>query len=134
MTLTPSLRAISLCSFPCVANSFACANFVAISALECFFLLAIAACIRPSLRCCRKSFIAAVLHNAFPARQWQPFIALQINTRDAAAAWCAGMECEISMLARLQIRRCVASGTHCWAMWIGLTESRGAGGTDQAAG
>ena len=36
-----------------------------------------------------------MLHNAFPARQWQPFIALQINTRDAAAAWCAGMECEI---------------------------------------
>src|SRR6516225_6345127 len=39
-----------------------------------------------------------------------------------------------SVLARLQIRRCVASGPHCWAMWIGLTESRGAGGTDQAAG
>ena len=36
-----------------------------------------------------------MLHNAFPARQWQPFIALQINTRDAAAAWCAGMECGI---------------------------------------
>ena len=40
-------------------------------------------------------FYCAVLQNAFPARQSQPFIALQINTRDAAAAWCAGMECEI---------------------------------------
>jgi len=40
-------------------------------------------------------FYCAVLHKAFPARQWQPFIALQINTRDAAAAWCAGMECEV---------------------------------------
>jgi len=30
--------------------------------------------------------------------------------------------------------RYVASGPHCWAMWMGLTESRGAGGTDQAAG
>src|SRR5215813_11191200 len=48
MTLTPSVRAISLCSFPCVANSSACANFVAISTLECLFLLGIAACpIRP---------------------------------------------------------------------------------------
>src|SRR5262249_56482138 len=51
MTLTPSAQAISLCNFPCVANSFACANFVAISTLECLFLLGIAACIRPSLRC-----------------------------------------------------------------------------------
>jgi hypothetical protein len=47
MTLTPSVRAISRCSFPCVANSSACANFVAISTLECLFLLGIAACIRP---------------------------------------------------------------------------------------
>src|SRR6516162_8007319 len=48
MTLTPSVRAISLCSFPCVANSSACANFVAISSLECLFLLGISACpIRP---------------------------------------------------------------------------------------
>ena len=30
--------------------------------------------------------------------------------------------------------RYVANGSHCWAMWIGLTESRSAGGTDQAAG
>ena len=30
--------------------------------------------------------------------------------------------------------RYVTSGPHCWAMWIGLTESRSAGGTDQAAG
>ena len=51
MTLTPSRRAISLCNFPCVARSFACASFVAISTLECLFLLAIAACIRPSLCC-----------------------------------------------------------------------------------
>jgi hypothetical protein len=36
MTLTPSVRAISLCSFPRVANSFARASFVAISNLECF--------------------------------------------------------------------------------------------------
>src|SRR5262249_3211887 len=31
-------------------------------------------------------------------------------------------------------RRYVASVPRCWAMWIGLTESRSAGGTDQAAG
>jgi hypothetical protein len=42
MTLTPCLRAILLCSFPCVARSFACASFVAISILECLFFLAIA--------------------------------------------------------------------------------------------
>jgi hypothetical protein len=40
MTLTPSVRAISLCNFPCVANSFACASFVAISALEYLVFLA----------------------------------------------------------------------------------------------
>jgi hypothetical protein len=44
MTLTPSVRAISLCSFPRIAKSFACASFVAISTLECLFFLAIAAC------------------------------------------------------------------------------------------
>src|SRR5262245_51963427 len=32
------------------------------------------------------------------------------------------------------IPRYVASGPHWRAMWIGLTESRGVGGTDQAAG
>src|SRR5262245_22270556 len=53
MTLTPSVRAMSLCSFPRVANSFACASFVAISALECLLFLTIAACIRPS-PCCYK--------------------------------------------------------------------------------
>src|SRR5262249_25234747 len=37
---------MSLCSFPCVARPFACASFVAISALECFLFLAVAACIR----------------------------------------------------------------------------------------
>src|SRR5262249_317067 len=47
--LTPSVRAISLCGFPCVTRSFACASFVAISTLECRFL-AVAACIRPSPR------------------------------------------------------------------------------------
>src|SRR6516164_4886541 len=31
-------------------------------------------------------------------------------------------------------RRYVASVPRCWAMWIGRTESRSAGGTDQAAG
>jgi hypothetical protein len=35
MTLTPSARAISLCSFPRIAKSLAWASFVAISALEC---------------------------------------------------------------------------------------------------
>jgi hypothetical protein len=44
MTLTPSVRAISLCSFPCLAKSFACASFVATSTLECRFTLAMAAC------------------------------------------------------------------------------------------
>src|SRR5215472_4077687 len=47
MTLTPSVRAISLCSFPCVARSFACASFETISTLECLFFLAIAASLRP---------------------------------------------------------------------------------------
>jgi hypothetical protein len=46
MTLTPSVRAISLCSFPCVARSFACASFDAISTLECLFFLGIAASLR----------------------------------------------------------------------------------------
>jgi hypothetical protein len=42
MTLTPSVRAISLCNFPCLAKRFACASFFAISALECcFFCLGI---------------------------------------------------------------------------------------------
>jgi len=41
MTLTPSVRAISLCSFPCVARPFARASFVAISALECLLFPAI---------------------------------------------------------------------------------------------
>src|SRR5215471_4205705 len=41
-TLTPSVRAISLCGFPCLAKSFACASFVATSTLECRFGLAIA--------------------------------------------------------------------------------------------
>src|SRR5215470_1052878 len=47
MTLTPSVRAISLCSFPCVARSFACASFETISTLECLLFLAIAASLRP---------------------------------------------------------------------------------------
>src|SRR5215510_11748558 len=51
MTLTPSVRAMSLCSFPRVASSFACASFVAISALECLLFLTVSACIRPS-PCC----------------------------------------------------------------------------------
>ena len=42
--LTPSVRAISLCSCPCLAKSFACASFVATSTLECRFSPAIAAC------------------------------------------------------------------------------------------
>jgi hypothetical protein len=37
MTLTPSVRAISLCNLPWVANSFARASFVAISTSECLF-------------------------------------------------------------------------------------------------
>jgi hypothetical protein len=53
MTLTPSVRAISLCNFPCVANLFACASFVAISTLECLFLLAIAACLVATAACHR---------------------------------------------------------------------------------
>jgi hypothetical protein len=38
MTLTPSVRAISLCSFPRLAKLFACTSFAAIATLECFFL------------------------------------------------------------------------------------------------
>jgi hypothetical protein len=44
MTLTPSVRAISLCSIPCLAKSFACASFVATSTRECRFTLAMATC------------------------------------------------------------------------------------------
>jgi hypothetical protein len=47
ITLTPSVRAISLCSFPRLAKSFACASFVATSTLEYRFCLAIAACPQP---------------------------------------------------------------------------------------
>src|SRR6516165_2668020 len=48
MALTPSMRAISLCSSPRVANSFARASFVAISTLECLFFLAISFALRSS--------------------------------------------------------------------------------------
>src|SRR5262249_22297508 len=51
MTLTPSVRAISLCNLPRVANLFACASFVAISTLECLFLVAIAACLVAAAAC-----------------------------------------------------------------------------------
>jgi hypothetical protein len=44
-TPTPSVRAISLCSFPCLAKSFACASFVATSTLECRFIAACPAAI-----------------------------------------------------------------------------------------
>src|SRR5262245_17664236 len=47
MTLTPSMRAISLCSFPRLAKSFACASFVATSTRECRFTLAMPACPQP---------------------------------------------------------------------------------------
>jgi hypothetical protein len=47
MTLTPSVRAISLCGVPCLAKSFACASFVATSTRECRFSLAISACPQP---------------------------------------------------------------------------------------
>src|SRR5215468_544896 len=59
MTLTPSVRAISLCSFPCVARSFACASFETISTLECLFFLAIAASLRPPDAA---NFYCALLH------------------------------------------------------------------------
>ena len=49
MTLTPSVRTISVCSFPCLAKSFACASFVATSTLECRFCLAIAASPQPPI-------------------------------------------------------------------------------------
>jgi hypothetical protein len=49
MTLMPSARAISLCSLPRVAKSFACASFVAISALECRFICVIPDSSRPSV-------------------------------------------------------------------------------------
>src|SRR5262245_19373280 len=38
MTLTPSVSAISPCSFPCAAICVACASLVATSSLECLFL------------------------------------------------------------------------------------------------
>ena len=46
-TLTPSVRAISLCGFPCLAKAFACASFVATFTLECRLRLAIAVCPQP---------------------------------------------------------------------------------------
>src|SRR6516165_2148438 len=84
MTLTPSVRAISLCSFPRAAKSFACASLVAISALECLFFLAIAACIRPSHILLRQIFWCAVGANPLFLGRGQPFIAAQINMRDGA--------------------------------------------------
>src|SRR5215831_6746433 len=48
MTPMPSVSAISLCGFPCLAKSFACASFVATSTLE--WRLAIAACPPQPLR------------------------------------------------------------------------------------
>src|SRR5258707_550498 len=100
MTLTPSVRAISLCNFPCVTNSFACASFVAISALECLFFLAIAACLRPS-QCCRK-FIAHYdkgtrLSLPVPRQPGQKSPDDGNHCRSAkltCVAWCAGTECE----------------------------------------
>ena len=83
-------------SLPCLAKSFACVSFVAISTLECLFLLCIAACIPPS-RCCRKFFICALVlqsHALFLARQWQPFYRLEINMKDGSFVWCGGMEYE----------------------------------------
>ena len=78
MTLTPSVRAISLCSFPCVARSFACASFDAISTLECLFLLAIAACIRASPCCC--NFLFRVRwYQANARRALARFTGLRIN-------------------------------------------------------
>src|SRR6516225_4866478 len=47
ITLTPSARAISLCNLPRVAHSFACASLLAISTLECLFLLIIVVSLRP---------------------------------------------------------------------------------------
>jgi len=77
MTLTPSVRAMSLCSFPCVTRPFACASFVAISALECLLFLAIAACIRPS-PCCYK--FSLWLGGTKRASYYQPAINM-INMR-----------------------------------------------------
>jgi hypothetical protein len=67
MTLTPSVCAISLCNLPCVAKSFACASFVAISTLECFFLLAIAAFI-PLLLQVPPPFYTPIYRRKFSAR------------------------------------------------------------------
>ena len=67
--------------------------------------------------------------------------------RDAATSRCgpagsARLPSDLHVIMHPQIvetdrqltRRYVASVPRCWAMWIGLTESRSAGGTDQAAG
>jgi hypothetical protein len=68
----PRVRsAISLCSFPCVAKSFAGANFVAISTLECLFFLAIAACFP-----CSPTFAGASCRTVASAdvmARWTPF-------------------------------------------------------------
>src|SRR5215469_6639874 len=113
MTLTPSMRAISLCNFPCVTNSFACVSFVAISALECFFFLAIGASLRSS-HYCRKSYCASLQRNTlFPcrfrkvdcqkSRRLQPLPRRKINMRCRGG----GTECETCVCGML-----MAKGRH----------------------
>src|SRR5262249_29043942 len=98
MTLTPSVRAISLCSFPCVANSSACANFVAISTLECFLLLGIAACpIRPPPYVVPQNLFLRVrcyTTRSQPKSMVTSYRAADLTRGMAAALWYALLECE----------------------------------------
>src|SRR5215467_9081605 len=107
MTLTPSVRAISLCSFPCVARSFACASFDAISTLECFFFLAIAACIRPSPCCC--NFLFRVRwYQANARRALARFTGLRINMVNMGVGSYVGVQ-----VWNVRDNLCVADRAHC---------------------
>jgi hypothetical protein len=70
----------------------------------------------------------AVDHEIRPA-MWPGFSPSSPIVRPIAVMYLQIVEAD-----RQLARRYVVSGPHCWAMWIGLTESRGAGGTDQTAG
>ena len=67
MTLTPSVRAISLCSFPCLAKLFARASFVATSTLECHFRLPWRLPPSSAISACHSSLPAAVTSIGYSA-------------------------------------------------------------------
>src|SRR5215471_14265943 len=99
MTLTPSVRATSLCNFPCVTNSFACASFVAISALECLFFLAI----DPASDHAANSIAALLQGNAlFPCRSLEGRLAMARTKKSDEGNHCraARLTCVVSSRVR----------------------------------